>query len=565
MRWVLIALCVLAIVGLWVLAFFVPSLLWFAELLTAAAVLPVVAVLLIQWIRARLRRSEAARAAQAQPPARRPEVAALQGELRRTALELQRIRGGQSAAEKLPWYVAFGAPSAGTSAMLDRLGLAVVAAPPPPARASAAPAVALRCPLRSSAEAAVVDVPARLTDEEDRDAWLGLLSEIRRIRGDRPVEGLLVAVSVSDFMSETSPPLELAARLRSRLEEALERLEMILPVYLVITKADLLPGFHEYWSNDAKTDESAWGASFPIESLIEHEPVKAIDREFDALVHALHVRMLNRLPREGDPARRVRILRFPLEFRALKAPVGHFVEALCRGGAAPERFVFRGFYLTSAGVSGLPGPLAQGGLALGGGPRAPEAQAPKAYFLRDVLRSVVLPDRNLGIPTGTSLKKRAKREQRLSIVALAVSLAVLLPALASYVHNAQLAVTVESVARALRSADAGTSPGRRGNPVEPGLDTLVDVEADAKSFGIAGWFGPRAARDLREPLDDAYTARLHAAMVEHLRPAMDKQLDTIAWGPVLGDIPSTPDDATPLRNAYELLKLYATLVHPMDT
>jgi len=156
----------------------------------------------------------------------------------------------------------------------------------------------------------------------------------------------------------------------------LDRFDLIVPVYLVVTMADRLPGFTDFWTGFSKPDDSTWGASFPADDdEVIHEPARAVGRQLDVLAQALHSRLIDRLPSEVDPARRVRVLRFPLEFRALTAPTAGLAGDLCRPGAAPERFVLRGVYFVSAGGA-TGGPL----------------------FLTDFFRSVVLPDRNLAAP-----------------------------------------------------------------------------------------------------------------------------------------------------------------------
>ena len=62
------------------------------------------------------------------------------------------------------------------------------------------------------------------------------------------------------------------------------------------------------------------------------EPGRAVEREFDLLVDAVHARLLERLPSERDANRRTRSMQFPLELRALRSPLSQFVEALCRPG-----------------------------------------------------------------------------------------------------------------------------------------------------------------------------------------------------------------------------------------
>src|SRR3974390_2134410 len=110
MRWALVVLVTLVLVGVWVLAFFVPDLRWFAEVLTCVVLVAAVLVLVIPLTRERMKRAEAERAERlGKGPDRRDELAELRAQLRKSFGELERVRRGGMAARRLPWYLAVGA------------------------------------------------------------------------------------------------------------------------------------------------------------------------------------------------------------------------------------------------------------------------------------------------------------------------------------------------------------------------------------------------------------------------------------------------------------------------
>lgn len=536
MRWVLVVLVVVVLIGIWAATFFVPDLRWFAEALTGVAVgVPVIILLTVWGIEQYKRAREAKPKAPAEAKPATP-IAPIGKYLRASMQELARVRGGRGAANRLPWYLALGTPGAGTSTMLDRLGLTALK---PAVKADEPPSpFALWC----SGDAVFVDASARLTDAAEKDNWQTLLRQIHRVRPHGSLSGIVLTIALSDLQSATDANLQdQAARLRARLDEVLDELGLVLPVYLAITKADLLPGFADFWANDATTvEESAWGASFPVtDDTAIHEPGKAVQREVGILGVALHARLVERLPQMGDGEPRVRFLRFPLEFRSIEGPLARFVDALCRKGPAPERFVLRGFYLTAAGE-----------------PRS------KGVFLLDLLRSILLPDRNLPAPTAVAERRRTRTEALVSLIAFGVLILALAPALTSYAHNVELAHAAEAAAVTLANAGPESLPGMRGDPIDSALDILVRMEDEGHAFSIPGWFGPRAARELPDALSDAYISRIHAWLAHRVEADLEKRLDNIVWGPPLTDAPTTPDDRTPLLEAYETVKLCAALADP---
>ena len=71
-----------------------------------------------------------------------------------------------------------------------------------------------------------------------------------RARPRRPINGVLLTVSVQDLLA--LPPdqrKEQAARLRGRMQELQQRLGVKVPVYVLVTKCDLLAGFNELFEN----------------------------------------------------------------------------------------------------------------------------------------------------------------------------------------------------------------------------------------------------------------------------------------------------------------------------
>ena len=578
MRWVAIVLGLLVLLAVWVAGILVPDLRWIAELVTAAVVLVVVIVFLVRWLRARMKAAAIERELLKQTPAddpeRRPEIVALRADMARAVGALKRgqsgLRGGRAALYRLPWYVIVGPSAAGKTTALERSGLSFVssAAGAPKIRGTAG---TRNCDWWLSQEAILLDTAGRFaTEDDDHAEWMAFLDSLRRLRPDRPLDGLMVAVSVPDILSASDGEREqLARKLRDRLDEVLHRLEVVLPIYLVLTKADLVAGFVEFWSDLAKPQRSqVWGASFNVGDPRLEEPAHAIEAELDDLAAALHARVLQRLPQERSPDRRARIMQFPLEFRALRAPLGQFVEALCRPGEDAERPLFRGFYLTSGTQVGRPIDRVLSSMRrafdfrgdLSAGP-LPEGAA-QSYFLADVFRSVILPDRNLAIRSGAGTRRRSLRELKAALVAIGITAFVLIPAIVSYVHNAQLTRDVDRATARLSGAGEGSVPGTTEDPLEGVLDTLDQLDDEATGFGIPGWFGPRAARELRSPVREAYVGRMHSTLRLRVAPELEAQLSRIALATTLTDSINAPQDHTPRRAAYEAVKLYATLADP---
>jgi type VI secretion system protein ImpL len=572
----LIVLLVLLLLAVWVVGIFFPELRWVAELTTVGAVAIVALVLLVRFASKRLKARALERELTKKAIKEEPHIAALRADMESAVRALKRERrgpgGGAAGVYGLPWFVIVGPPAVGKTTAFERSGVSFI---PSPAGAPKIQGTAgtRNCDWWFSHEAILLDTAGRFaTSETDHDEWMAFLDTLHRLRPERPLDGLIVAVSLPDVLSKSEGEREeLASKLRDRLDEVQKRLEMVLPVYLLLTKADLVAGFVEFWSDLAKQQRAqVWGASFDLEDPKLTDPRRAIEVEFDTLVERVYARLLERIAVEREASRRTRLMQFPVELSAARAPLANFVDALCRPGFNGETLLLRGFYITSAMQVGRPVERVVSEMLRGFGfraePVAGNAQGAEthSYFIGDLFKKVIFGDVGLATRSAEGIERRSRRELRSALIALGIAAFVLLPAAVSYVRNAQLTHEVERTVRVLKDQGAASSPGVRGDPIESMLDTLDLLDTEATGFGIPGWFGPRAARELREPLRKAYVARIDSELRTRLTPDLEKELGGIAKAKHLENSIDTPEDRTPLRKGYETLKLCATLADPVE-
>ena len=221
------------------------------------------------------------------------------------------------------------------------------------------------------------------------------------------------------------------------------KLDMVLPVYIIFTKADLIGGFVEFWGGITKSDrDQILGATFPLTDEIAQEPGQAFQKEFQRIHEVIHSRALKVVGSESQGESRNKIFQFPLEFQALEHNASTFIDELFRQNAFQENPLLRGFYFTSGTQEGAPFQRVMGNMAKALGIRQPpstQATAePKSYFVTDVFRRVVFPDQHLA--GRTAAEKRRQKLLRIGIATAAVILGslVIFPAVGSMVGNKEL-------------------------------------------------------------------------------------------------------------------------------
>ncbi|RYZ08172.1 MAG: type VI secretion system membrane subunit TssM [Myxococcales bacterium] len=572
MFWLALGLSLVALAA-WIIVLVVHAPLWIGIVVTVVCVTAFLAVLIIRHVRAKMRASaletellrQAAQQADSARPDRRIEVQRLQAQMKAAIQALKRTRlgarSGQAALYALPWYVIVGPPAAGKTTALTQSGLGFIAPPGSTSTKVRGTAGTRNCDWWFSPHAILLDTAGRLaTGEDDRDEWLAFLDTLRKFRPRRPLEGVVVALSVEDLLSASEAELEETAKtLRARADEVMSRLEMVLPLYVVLTKVDLVAGFVDFWGDLGKSARAqTWGTTFGFEEELQ-DPEQAVGEELDVLERVLHARMLTRLGNEPLPEVRARILQFPLEFAALRRPLATFVGQLCQPNPYQETPLLRGFYFSSGTQTGrqldrVLSNMARGfklPAAGGGSPR--QQTAPQSYFVTELFQKVIFPDRDLGLGSASRMKRRSVRQAvQIALVAVAM-LTIVVPAALSYAENSELA---QATARdAAQSLSLERAPGGGAGATAGALDLLVGrlllLERADTEFHVRGYVGPYAAPELLQATKRVYLERLKS----------------LVKGPVqtelLANVRATADlvrmDSQNFQTAYDDLKLYLML------
>ncbi|HVP09003.1 MAG TPA: type VI secretion system membrane subunit TssM, partial [Burkholderiales bacterium] len=449
--------------------------------------------------------------------------------------------------QELPWYVFIGAPGSGKTTALVNSGLKF-----PLKGAGSDPALAgvggtRNCDWWFTEDAVLLDTAGRYTTQEsdmeaDAAAWLGFLDLIKRFRPRRPLNGALVTLSVSDLMLwGDEERRRYAWHVRARVSELYERLGVRFPIYLIVTKTDLLAGFMETFGElDGEARARVWGMTFPRsgDDFVLGTPGQRFADEFRGLEDRLYGEMLERLHEERDLQRRAAIYRFPQQFRTLGPLVEQFLDTAFVGVPGAPEPMLRGVYFTSGTQEGSPidrvlGTLARSfGLERSAGPAL--SGTGKSFFLMRLLREVIFPESGLaGSDAG-----RVRRERRLrilahgSIVALGAMLALLWTW--SYLGNREYLESALARTDAARQALAKLGPPRSGDELQL-LRVLNDLrvlpggyrDQKAGSTPAPGWglsqaekVGAQALRAYRNVLRDAFFPRLALALEEEIRECL---------------------------------------------
>jgi type VI secretion system protein ImpL len=328
-----------------------------------------------------------------------------------------------------PWYVIIGPPGAGKTTALLHSGLRF----PFVEQAVKGVGGTRNLDFWFADEAVLVDTAGRYTTQDsdaavDAAGWAAFLNLLKKNRPAQPINGIIVAVGVDLLVGSDCAGIDAhASAVRRRLVELRRTLETAVPVYLIVTKADLLAGFDAYFDDlDVEGRRAVLGATLPYAD--GRPTAQALAHAFDTSAQAIADRQARRLFEEVDQRRRGMMLGFPAQLRSLRARLMRFAEgAFVAGDDAPAQL--RGFYLTSGVQEGAP--LDRILAAMGDVYEAPATGGmetrSRAYFLNRLLTEVMFPEAGL-VSTDTRAKTRRRAQLIGALIGIGIATALVLAA-----------------------------------------------------------------------------------------------------------------------------------------
>lgn len=463
---------------------------------------------------------------------------------------------------QLPWYVFIGAPGAGKTIALLNSGLRF-----PLADKLGTPQVkgvggTRNCDWWFTDDAVLLDTAGRYTTQDsdaeaDRQAWQGFLALLRKHRARQPLNGVLLTVSLGDLLGNSEAEAnQLAEALRRRVQEMYTELNVRLPIYVLVTKADLIAGFNEFFANLGKEDrDQVWGVTFPLAESGASDPLVTLPAQLDALRERVTGQLLVRLQEEFDLERRGLIAAFDQQFAFANRLLDAFLKNVLSATGFEHPLMVRGVYFTSATQEGNPidRVMASLGSAFGLERRVIDrpAGSGKSFFLTRLLKDVVFAEQRLG---GTNLKWERRRQLiRFGTLATigALAAALLLGWTFSYLRNSSYIKEVDEAVATLRPVVSGVGNAANNDvaSVLAVLDGVYDISATATrprddspmGMGLGLFQGDK----LDAAANQSYRGLLRDVLFPRLSRRIEAQLRAV--------------DGSNLEYAYETLKAYLML------
>ncbi|MBL0798204.1 MULTISPECIES: type VI secretion system membrane subunit TssM [unclassified Pseudomonas] len=301
----------------------------------------------------------------------------------------------------LPWYLLIGPQASGKTSLLDFSGLEF------PInkidrKLTRDTHGTRHCDWYFADHGVLIDTAGRYLTQPDAEvdgsAWTTLLELLRKRRRGRPLNGVLVTIPVETLTGGSEQDIEtLARQVRARLQDVYQKLHVDVPVYLVLSKADKLLGFDEFFDQLTREEsDQVLGTSFRKDQV--GTDVTVLRNEFEELLRRLNSQVIMRMHSERDTQRRGRILDFPHQMGQIGERLCLLVDMAFTGNRYQRATQLRGFYLTSAPhlTQEMDSTTAGIGASLGMSAGVlPTLRSGRSRFIHHLLSRVIFPEADL--------------------------------------------------------------------------------------------------------------------------------------------------------------------------
>jgi type VI secretion system protein ImpL len=291
-------------------------------------------------------------------------------------------------------------------------------------------------------QAIIIDTAGRyaipVDEGRDRDEWQKFLNLLAKYRKREPLSGLVVSVSAESLTQSTPEALETEGKeIRKRISELMRVLGSKPPVYLLVTKCDLIQGMTQF--SDQLPEENLQQAFGSINNEMNAGYDKFLESTMGTLAERLAMLRLIifHKPQTLDPA----LLLFPEEFAKMGTGLAAFMKGVFETNPYQETPMLRGLYFSSGQQQGSPYSHFLKSLGLIE-ERDVLPNTSRGLFLHDFFASILPVERGLFAPTRQSIAW-SRLTRNLGLMAwLAIGIAVCGLLSFSFVRNLGIIRTV---------------------------------------------------------------------------------------------------------------------------
>lgn len=422
---------------------------------------------------------------------------------------------------KKPWFLVLGPTNSGKSTLLTKADLNIKGIDNLPPMMST-PTKGISWWLGD--EAVFIDVAghylrdSRLSTANTTQLFQGFFKLLKRYRSHKPINGLIVTVHLQELTinpKEQSQLLKLSQVIKDLMTEFND-----FPIYLIITRSDLIEGFSEFFEDLGPEERNQiFGMSFPLTGNQQSLP-ELFNEEYNSLLTRLNERIIWRLGKENSLDKIGKIKNFPLQMEQLK----HSLAKLMNVILPSTQVNLRGIFFTSASQKDIPIDNLTKTLVT-----AYDVQPtnnnhrpapPKHYFINELFKRVIFPE--------TKFYNGHNSNQKLQLIGnmliLMITVTCVMIFFNSYKYNKELIM----VAQQTISTDIYSKNTSEDTALN-NLNHLQNLLTKLMTPPVH-WYdrmGLQTAYKLRKKVNKIYQQQLASEFMPYLKTAIESQLENI--------------------------------------
>lgn len=316
--------------------------------------------------------------------------------------------------------------------------------------------------------------------------WKSYLEWLAKYRQRQPLNGIIIGVDAASLItrSETERKAQ-AALIQTRLVEINQTLSSRVPVYLVVTKLDLLEGFeHTFASLSAKERAEALGFSVNLSSQDAKTTIASIESQFEHWAKDLAYRASAGMGESRIAERGQQLFAFSRQMKGLNEMVMRLLNETFTGEVAPSDLGLRGVFLTSAFQQGvmvnafsdatsrryeIDNPIG----------KTVRSKVSQAYFIEQLFQAVLYKEAGLASGNLSSLKKAARKTRVIGGLGIAAAAAMVGVWHVNYQQNIERSDSVLAKANSYQALNQVAS----STSLRSTIQALNELRDSAQVFG----------------------------------------------------------------------------------
>lgn len=306
----------------------------------------------------------------------------------------------------LPWYMVIGESGSGKT---TAIGSAKLSSPFAEVTRASGISGTKNCDWWFFEQAVIIDTAGRyaipVDEGRDKEEWQQFLNLLIKYRKKEPIHGLIVTVAADKLLRGNASVLEEDGRnIRRRVDELMRVLGIKFPIYLLVTKCDLVQGMTHFADQlPEKAVEQPMGYINQNMSKDINGFLTSVMTTIAERLRTIRLLLLHKPEsKTADPA----LLLFPEEFEGLQNGLSIFMKAAFQENPYQETPLLRGLFFSSGRQEGSPYSHFLEALGLIEEKEVLPGTS-KGLFLHEYFAKILPSDRRLFAPTSRALEWQA--------------------------------------------------------------------------------------------------------------------------------------------------------------